>query len=358
MRDSGNVQARFEWIGVFIAVAAASMLGCGTNISGEPVVGIVVEPAMVTIERENDNDQMREVIFRLHNKTSSTVQIGKLQSSCSCTVAKPLTKKTLFPNDEVEIFLSVSIPSQGEQESILTVETDCPQSPSIALVVIARGLRKLPPYFYRQTNRVDVVVRNPEDGWADLYVDTVESSADHDWVSDFSVSSPSLSIEVTQKEVLHRLPDNGLVKRYRFRVSVEKSALGGDDITAWFTASPSDASKFPPIPLFFRFERRYTVVPAVIRFESQVGEGSQVQKLTVFFSGDEDWSCEPVDVPTFVNIVTDSANPPLPLFAKRFSISLSENPENLPKSMLLRFMTSISPKELLEVPLVFGEAQN
>ncbi len=339
------------------AFAVAELIGCGSrNSSEKKSFGIVVDPPQITVQREpsDHTDEKRNVTFKLRNSTGRTVQIGEMTSSCSCTVAKLPPTTTLLPGGDVEIGVSVSVPVSGEQTATLTIQTDCPQSPVIVLPVVARGKSMQSPFLASQTKSVHVVVQSAADANAEIFIDTVEGSEEKEWLTCFTTSDPRFSVELLGVEILHPLAEGNFAKRYRARVSASASDSGENSVSGWlkFTSSGLNPVDLPQIPLFFQFVKALTFVPDTIVFNRLNADDERpTQKLVLISNGEEEWNCQPVDVPSFLTVTADDVDGDLPHFAKRFTITLVDSSEARPMNALLRFSTSLSSAQIVEVPL-------
>jgi hypothetical protein len=347
---------------VVLSAAGGALIGCWSTDSGaQSTLGVVVDPPEISIDREqgDESEHPREVKFRLRNQTRKNVRIGAMQSSCSCTVAKPPNKKNLEPGDEVEVGMSVSVPASGEQTATITIETDCEQTPTIVLLVTARGTPMKPPYISIQPKEIRVLVQGDTTAVAEIFVDTVESTTDFQWLSDFSASDSQISIESLGNEVLYALPDGIIVKRYSIRATASNLVANGKGVTARlnFKFAKPASRESAPTWLFFQRTATVSVVPATVIIDRDCCDSETcIQELALIANDEEKWSCQPIDVPPFMSVTADLSDANLPSFAKRFRISVVRLSKVPSSKSTLRFLTSLPSAKFVEVPVEFDDA--
>lgn len=82
---------------------------------------------------EVDSEQPVVHDFVVRNEGAATLEIGKVKTSCGCTVAQP-SKKTLAPGEETTIATTLTLKGrQGKQAKTITVESNDPETPAYQL---------------------------------------------------------------------------------------------------------------------------------------------------------------------------------------------------------------------------------
>ncbi len=80
-----------------------------------------------------DNTQKVEHDFVVKNTGDAPLELGKIKTSCGCTVAK-LTKTTLQPGEETSIHATLSLKGkEGTKTTVVTVPSNDPQTPNYQL---------------------------------------------------------------------------------------------------------------------------------------------------------------------------------------------------------------------------------
>ena len=352
---------RYAAQGLVLIFILLGLTGCGHRSSAEPGrLGVVADPAEITIRREADDhsDAPREVVFRLKNQTTTSIQILDMTASCSCTMAKQPETKLLEPGQDVEIVVSVQLLMSRRQASTLTIQTDSPKTPVVILGVIAIGAPVNAPFISEQPKEIRVIVSGDEAAMAELSIDSVESAAEGAWLSNFTSTDSHLLVEQLGNEVIRPIDDGNLVRRYHIRISAPHLEAGGVPITGWLKFDQSKPAERPSgnVALFFQRTAIVSAVPSSVVFTISNGDMEpQVQRLVLISNEEEQWNCEPVNVPASITVTPDQENGTLPPFAKRFLITTVPANVLSTETGILRFSTTLSLARLIEVPFEFRD---
>lgn len=121
---------------------------------------IVLSPSSVEVKRHSDEKEEVEqtVLLELENLTDSEVTILRASSSCGCTVPSKIAGRQIPPHSQLSFPVNAKIPSHGEKDVIVAIETSDPVQPIVQSMLVLKGIPIALPRVVSQPKEVSVVV--------------------------------------------------------------------------------------------------------------------------------------------------------------------------------------------------------
>ena len=131
------------WCSLVIhCISLAFISGCG-DASGV----LVVSPEVTNLEWKPENDGHQTVDILLQNNGRGPLTIQKVTTTCSCTLVTS-GKKTLSIGEKTKLSLDATVPQYGNQEVVVTIETDSKVTPSCLVRLRLSGRKEATPQIW------------------------------------------------------------------------------------------------------------------------------------------------------------------------------------------------------------------
>ena len=133
------------------SVSLWGVVGC----SSKPA-HLLISPSVIHVKasKETPGGQQATVTTTMRNDGSRPLKVLGVRSSCSCTVVTSETSNALAPGQETPLKLKVSVPLFGRSESVIMVDTDAQDTPSVRLVIQIEGDGEPVPRIVMQTQNL------------------------------------------------------------------------------------------------------------------------------------------------------------------------------------------------------------
>ena len=201
----------------------ALMSGCGTS-SGK----LSFTPDIVELTWGSDAKGQQQAKVILENRGGKTLTISEVSSSCACTTAK-LGKFTLAPGERTELSLDVHVPEFGDQDVVVSLQTDSRDSPLSTLPLKLKGRTLEVPRLWRIAPITMASFREPGVAvTAKVEVVTLEAAGSKPWIVGLqpdSNTSTTVSCQMASHSDDTRVNQEVVVRTYSFEVTIEPDRL-------------------------------------------------------------------------------------------------------------------------------------
>lgn len=203
--------------------------GCGEGSSrhaaGEAGIGsLVAEPPEVHFVRDPSPEHPRanQTVVQLRNEGSEPLNIMKVQTTCACTVAQPLTTTELAPGDEVELNLNLNPPNFGRRETRVLVQTDIKDAQPLVIPIVLEGNTLESPQLKEYPRQVQLTGFRPGTvAQTRIGIWTIEFDDAPPWLTGLRSTSGAITAKPAGEPVEERAGEGVLRRFYQFSVDAD-----------------------------------------------------------------------------------------------------------------------------------------
>ncbi len=208
-----------------------------------------VRPSTLLIKasKEFPAGQQATVVATLRNEGGSPLTVIGVKSSCGCTVATTETFDVIAPGQEAPLKFNVAVPLFGRRESVVMIDTNSPDTPTVRLVIQIEGDDEPVPRIVMQTQ--NLALRGTTAGQTihgELEIQSAELLGSEPWIQRLQPSVPM--VEVTRRDpVAEEQVAEGIVyRRYVFDVNAISPTAGRQfvNVTPEFTSPGKQMATF------------------------------------------------------------------------------------------------------------------
>lgn len=223
--------------------------------------------------------------FELVNTGGQPVRILKWESSCGCTV--PRVEPTILrPGERGSVYVKAAPRQIGEQVSTITLTTDSPVDPTVALRLRVIGTRR-PPYLAQTFGELVFRGVSPADQSHSVYATTVQPDDEATIAPRLDCDLPFVVIGPPSIVEEKPSPAPGVVER-RFRYEVRLAGLSDGPRFAGTlrVIDPWDASRAENLRLHVEVLPVFRASPARLRFRVG-GDGAAPRPAKILVMSEE-----------------------------------------------------------------------
>ncbi|MGC1273969.1 MAG: hypothetical protein WBC44_09695 [Planctomycetaceae bacterium] len=304
--------------GVFFLVLTTSLACCAgcdevdsapapaKQSGAEQAAELVIEPALVKLRAEGDQDLRRQVTCQIVNRGDQDVRIVSVDASCSCTLAGPLKKTTLGPGESVPLRLTATLPTYGERESVVKVFTE-PAGNVPILRLVLHGPERSVPALVVVPDELRLAGQEPgEEATQEFQIITLERPEAKPWLTEIVDPAGEVAVDLIAPPAAEPRGEHEQ-RTYRFRLVAKLPATSGE--TEPFTLAVKGD---PPVtrngsPLAIHGTRVLVpllqVVPEQLVLRSEAFGDKPITRRILVVSEDENLAvAPPEDLPGWITI--------------------------------------------------------
>ncbi len=190
-----------------------------------PAFRLTADPQILTLSADEvppDQGLRREVTIDLVNTGREALEVTSAETSCHCTMAGPLPKEPLQPEERASVILRVDLPHYGQQQTRVEFLTNPPGEPSTTLVLNMQGRTIQTPFVNEMPRPAQLMARRPGELVRHLFeVETTEAIASDPWLTGMHSDVPEARVELLDVRTVRENDDGKFVNRaYQFQLEI------------------------------------------------------------------------------------------------------------------------------------------
>lgn len=320
-------------------------LGCSAATQGPD---LVAEPNSIRLERPQGNfaEHVVQTTVKLMNRSRRDITLKNVTVSCDCLKLQ-LPKNGLIPaGTTIDCPIETSLPLAGARQVQIRLAADSNTIPPVSINVELLGTAVPAPKVLTAPREI----RRPAgpDANSVFTVTTVEPIGPMAWLARLQPGSPWLNAEIVERRQLHAIGNDAA--EYEYLCTVSWSSLP-EDASKWFGAITPEGASPPvapimPIQIVLEKVTAITTTPEVLVLD---GDGLKGKRLLLFADGQENWSCEPSDLPPGIQATREEVENALTGLIG-FRVTWNDNALSNPSE--LTFKTSLPSQPVVRVAVI------